>query len=84
MFPRKIILCAVRWYLRYPLSDQNVDVLAERAEHLRQASGDWHVDETYIRVGGKRRYLWHANGQMKVARAFLRKAIIDALFGTAT
>lgn len=56
---------------------------------MRRASVDWHVDETYIRVGGKWRYLWRAvdaNGQMvdfrltarrdeKAARAFLNKAI---------
>ena len=30
-FPKHIILCAVRWYLRYPLSYQKVvDLLAER------------------------------------------------------
>ncbi len=30
-FPRDIILCAVRWYLRYPLSYQDVVyLLAER------------------------------------------------------
>lgn len=30
-FPRNVILCAVRWYLRYPLSYQDVvDLLAER------------------------------------------------------
>ncbi len=30
-FPRDMILCAVRWYLRYPLSYQDVvDLLAER------------------------------------------------------
>ena len=58
-------------------------------KHLRRASVDWHVDETYIRVGGKWRYLWRAidaNGQMidfrltarrdaKAAKAFLNKAI---------
>jgi IS6 family transposase len=113
-FPPEIILCAVRWYLRFPLSYQDVvDLLAEcdvavdrstvfrwvqkfgpeltrRTEtHLRRASVDWHVDETYIRVDGKWRYLWRAvdaNGQMvdfrltarrdaKAARAFLRRAI---------
>lgn len=113
-FPPDIILCAVRWSLRFPLSYQDVvDLLAEReitvdrstvyrwvvkfgpeltkrAEtHLRRASVDWHVDETYIRVGGKWRYLWRAvdaNGQMvdfrlttrrdaKAAKAFLNKAI---------
>jgi transposase, IS6 family len=113
-FPREIILCAVRWYLRYPLSYQDVvDLLAERGiavdrstlyrwvqkfgpeltkraeKHLRRASVDRHVDETYIRVGGKWRYLWravYANGQTvdfrltarrdaKAAKAFLNKAI---------
>ena len=30
-FPREIVLCPVRWYLRYPLSYQDVvDLLAER------------------------------------------------------
>ena len=30
-FPRDIIFCAIRWYLRYPLSCQDVvDLLAER------------------------------------------------------
>ncbi|UOA33883.1 hypothetical protein DSM110093_03718 (plasmid) [Sulfitobacter sp. DSM 110093] len=81
-FPREIILCAVRWYLRYPLSYQDVvdlleergimvdrstvfrwvqkfsPELAKRTERHRRASVDWHVDETYIRVGGKWRYLW--------------------------
>jgi IS6 family transposase len=56
---------------------------------LRRAGVDWHVDETYIRVGGKGRYLWRAvdaNGQMvdfrltarrdaKAAKAFLNRAI---------
>lgn len=113
-FPRAIILCAMRWYLRYPLSYQDVvDLLAERGitidrsavyrwvqkfgqqltkrteKYLRRARVDWHAGETYIRVGGKWRYLWRAidaNGQMvdfrltarpdaKAAKAFLNKAI---------
>ncbi|HEV8036101.1 MAG TPA: IS6 family transposase [Yoonia sp.] len=64
--------------------------LTKRTEkHLRRASVDWHVDATYIRVGGKWRYLWravNANGQMidfrltarrdaKAAKTFLNKAI---------
>ena len=64
--------------------------LTKRTEtHLRRASVDWHVDETYIRVGGKWRYLWRAvdaNGQMidfrltarrdaKAAKAFLNNLI---------
>ncbi len=113
-FPLEIILRAVLWYLRFPLSYQDVvDLLEERGvdidrstvfrwvqkfgpelskrteKHLRRASLDWHVDQTYIRVGGKWRYLWRAvdsNGQMvefrltarrdaKAAKAFLNKAI---------
>ena len=113
-FPAGIILCAVRMYLRYPLSYQDVaDLMAERGldvdrstvfrwvqkfgpelskraeRHLSRASLNWHVDETYIRVGGKWRYLWRAidaNGQLidfrltarrdaKAAKAFLNKAI---------
>nr|WP_255006455.1 DDE-type integrase/transposase/recombinase [Roseovarius sp. M141] len=64
--------------------------LTKRTEkHLRRASLDWHVDESYIRVGGTWRYLWRAvdaNGQMvdfrltarrdaRAAKAFLNKAI---------
>ncbi|WFE74804.1 IS6 family transposase [Roseinatronobacter sp. S2] len=64
--------------------------LSRRTEgHLSRASRNWHVDETYIRVGGKWRYLWRAvdaNGQLvdfrltarrdaKAAIAFLNKAI---------
>jgi IS6 family transposase len=64
--------------------------LTKRTEkHLRRASVGWHVDETYVRVGGKWRYLWRAvdaNGQTvdvrltarrdaKAAKAFLNKAI---------
>nr|WP_276521415.1 IS6 family transposase [Sulfitobacter dubius] len=64
--------------------------LTKRAEKfLRRASVDWHVDETYVRVGGKWRYLWRAvdaNNQMvdfrltarrdaKAAKAFLNNAI---------
>ena len=113
-FPQEIILLAVRWYCRYPLSYQDVvDLLAERGvtldrstifrwvqkfgpeiaerteRHLRRSSLDWHVDETYIRVGGKWCYLWRAvdaNGQLvdfrltvrrdaKAAKSFLNKAI---------
>ena len=72
------MLCAVRRYLRYPLSYQDVvDLMAERGiivdrsavyrwvikfgpeitkrteKHLRRASVDWHVDETYTRVDRK-------------------------------
>ncbi len=113
-FPNDIIRCTVRWYLRYPLSNQDVvDLPAERGftvdrstiyrwvqkfslefmkrteKHLRRASVDWQLDETYVCVGGKWRYLSRAvdaNGQMvdfrltarrdeKAAKAFLNTAI---------
>jgi len=39
-FPREIILCAVRWYLRYPLSYQDVvDLLAERGITVDRSTG---------------------------------------------
>jgi len=64
--------------------------LSRRVEHhLSRASLNWHADGTYIRVGGKWRYLWRAidaNGQLvdfrltarrdaTAAKAFLNKAI---------
>lgn len=112
-FPPEIILLAVRWYCRYPLSYRDVrDLLAERGITVDPATINrwvvkfgpeiarrsfsrrgprglsWHVDETYLRVGGKWRYLWRAvdqNGKVidfrltarrnaKAARAFFRQA----------
>jgi transposase, IS6 family len=32
----------------------------ERRRHLRPCRGPWHVDETYVRVGGSWRYLYRA------------------------
>ena len=37
--PRDVILCAVRWYLRFPLSSQDVvDLLAERGIMVDRSS----------------------------------------------
>ena len=51
--------------------------LAKRTErHLHRASLNWHVDETYIRVGGKWRYLWRAidtDGQLVDFRLTARR-----------
>jgi IS6 family transposase len=51
-----------RWAQKFGLE------LTKRTEkHLRRANVDWHVDEAYIRVSGRWRYLWRAvdaNGQM--------------------
>jgi IS6 family transposase len=78
----ELILCAVRWYLRYSLSLRDVEELcAERgraADHttiwrwvqhyglelerrlrrqLKPTNRSWRVDETYIRIQGRWRYL---------------------------
>lgn len=112
-FPPEVILLAVRWYCRYPLSYRDVrDLLAERGvqvdpgtinrwvvkfgpeiakrsfKHRSWRGLTWHVDETYVRVGDRWRYLWRAvdhRGQLvdfrltarrdaKAAKAFLRQA----------
>ena len=65
------------------------ELIRPTEKHLHRASVDGRVDETYIRVGGRSRYLWRAiaaNGEMidfrltagrdaKAAKAFLNKAI---------
>nr|WP_264210832.1 IS6 family transposase [Leisingera thetidis] len=113
-FLREVILLAVRWYCRYPLSYRDVrDMLAKRgvavdastvhrwvrkfgpenrkraqARHRSWRGLQWHVDEAYLRVGGRWRYLWRAVDQFgqlidfrltarrdaKAARAFLCQA----------
>ncbi len=112
-FPPQVILLAVRWYCRYPLSYRDVrDLLMERGIHVEPSTINrwvvkfgpviaaetrklhyprsmyWHVDETYIRVSGKWRYLWRivdekgryvdfrlsAKRDSKAAKAFLNQA----------
>jgi transposase len=80
-----IILCAVRWYLRYSLSRRDVEELLEERglnvdhttvwrwvqsygpeleqrlrPHLKPTNKSWRVDETYLRVKGRWRYLYRA------------------------
>ena len=113
-FPAEVILWAVRWSLRFPLSYRDLERrLADRGgevdhttlyrwvqrfapelerrlrRHLRPCRGPWHVDETYIRVGGQWRYLYRAvegTGQTidfllsakrdkKAAKRFFRKVL---------
>src|ERR1022692_2432836 len=75
----ELILCAVRWYLRYSLSLRDVEELfAERGmqvdhttiwrwvqrygpeldqrlrRHLKPTNKSWRVDETFIRVSGRK------------------------------
>jgi len=67
--------------------------IAKRSFKHRTWRGlDWHLDETYVRVGGKWRYLWRAVDQFgrlidfrltarrdaNAARAFLRQALETA------
>jgi transposase-like protein len=84
-FPAEVVLWAVRWYLRFPVSYRDLEaMLADRGvrvdhvtlyrwvqrfapelekrlrRHLRPCRGPWHVDETFVRVGGEWRYLYRA------------------------
>ncbi|MFT7601435.1 MAG: IS6 family transposase [Acidimicrobiales bacterium] len=55
-FPPELIMLAVRWYLRYGLSYRDVEeLLVERGIGFR-----WFVDETYVKVAGKWRYVYRA------------------------
>jgi IS6 family transposase len=73
-----------RWFQKFA-----PEITKRPEKYLHRVSLDWHVDETYLRVGGKWRYLWRAvdaNGQVvdfqltarrdaKAAKAFLNRAI---------
>jgi transposase-like protein len=113
-FPAEVVLWAVRWYLRFPVSYRDLELmLADRGvevdhttmyrwvqrfapelerrtrRQLRPCRGPWHVDETYVRVGGGWRYLYRAvdgSGQTidfmlsakrdkEAARRFLKRAL---------
>jgi transposase-like protein len=87
-FPSDVIVVAVRWYLRFGLSDRDVEellvergvevdhvtiyrwvqrftqLLADAARPCRHLVGDrWQVDETYVRVAGRWRYVYRAIDQ---------------------
>jgi len=64
-FSSDVIVLAVRWYLRYGLSYRDVEeLLAEAARPCRHAVGDrWQVDETYVKVAGRWRYVYRAIDQ---------------------
>ncbi len=84
-FQPEIIILNVRWYLRYPLSNRDLEemmlerglkidhstinrwVLAFSPElekrtrrYLRPANGSYRIDETYIKVKKKWKYLYRA------------------------
>src|SRR5450755_4312997 len=95
-----IIICAVRWYLRYSLSLRDVEeLLAERGleadhttiwqrygpeleqrlrRHLKPTNKSWRVDETYIRVKGRWRYLYRVIDSAGATIDFLLSAKRDA------
>jgi transposase-like protein len=99
----ELILCAVRWYLRYSLSLRDVEELfAERGlqadhttiwrwvqrygpeldqrlrRHLKPTNKSWRVDETYVRVQGRWRYLYRAVDSAGATIEFLLSALRDA------
>jgi transposase-like protein len=60
-----VIVLAVRWYLRFGLSYRDAEeLLAEAARPCRHRVGDrWQVDETYVKVAGRWRYVYRAIDQ---------------------
>src|SRR4030095_13139211 len=80
-----IILCAVRWYLRYSLSYVWRWVLRYAPEldqrmrrHLKPTNKSWRVDETYVKVKGIWRYLYRAIDSAGATIDFLLSARRDA------
>jgi len=83
-----LILCAVRWYLRYSLSLRDVEeLLDERGlqrygpeleqrirRHLKPTNKSWRVDETYVRVQDRWCYLYRAIDSAGAAIDFLLSA----------
>jgi transposase-like protein len=102
-YPGEVILLAVRWYLRYPLSYEHVaELLGERGlevdasciwrwvqayapeinkrcrPHLKPVNKSYRIDETYLKVKGKDRYLYRAVDSSGQTIEFLLTAKRDA------
>ena len=102
-FTAEVILWAVRWYLMFPISYRDLELmLADRGveiahttlfrwiqayapeiekrirPHLRPSNGSWRVDETYVRVKGRWKYLYRAVDSRGQTIDFLLSAKRDA------
>src|ERR1019366_6740760 len=98
-----LILCAVRWYLRYSLSLRDVEELLEERglnvdhttvwrwvqdygpeleqrlrRHLKPTNKSWRLDETRVRVKGRRCYLYRAIDSRGATIDLLLSALRDA------
>jgi transposase-like protein len=82
-FPSDVIVLAVRWYLRFGLSYRDVEeLLAERGvevDHVTiyrwvQRFTPWQVDETYVKVARRWRYVDRAIDQFgQVVNVFVSR-----------
>src|SRR5271168_2439573 len=102
-FTAEVILWAVRWYLMFPISYRDLELMlldrgvevdhttisrwiqAYAAElekqirpHLRMSNGSWRVDETYVKVKGRWKYLYRAVDSRGQTIDFLLSAKRDA------
>ena len=60
----EIVLWAVRWYCRYPISYRDLETMAPEMERRLRwqwrwpRSRSWRIDETYVKVRGQWAYLY--------------------------
>ena len=59
-FDADIILCAVRWYLRYALSDRDVEELLTPVDAARLHHADWKPAGAALRLPRQWRHGWWA------------------------
>lgn len=55
LFIAHTTIMRLRWVQQY-----GADLDKRIHRHLKKTNDSWHVDETYIKVQGKRMYLYHA------------------------
>ena len=79
-FQASLILQAVCWYLRYPLSYRDIEelFLERRLRAFRKPHcGSIRIDETYIKIRGQWRYLYRAIDKHGTPIDFLLTATRD-------